>query len=484
MSDLLRELWSRAECEEPVFSAEEVEWAPPGQFELLCNLGVLKETNRATWARCEACGDGHVENVVWVQNATTGRSAPFVPCPENGGTSVSIERLRRWAIDLDAIAQAARRALGLIGNDSVLLPGRVWFLGRRHVSGRFRDFYFVVGAAREDAQTLWERCRQIEDAPSPVILVPSQTPSDRKSPAFRLADLASITDDRIVMDLDYLGDALPQQGYVTPAKTVASFPVPADATWDELRLVVREHTILARLRNEEQEFGFEDLGVSGIDDRLWQLLCALARVGGQTPARSPSVSGKDAATFRKQVSDLRQRLSTVFPIDGEPIRAVHGTGGYRCLFQISLDRTDGFPVQPERWAECRFTELPDGRIAISVRTKEVFAARTISEETPRRTDLEAAERLSVRTEEYDLRALGLADQLGRATAEGRLLLDFLRNGGKLTRRGDDKDVLRLATRLCEWIGLKDFPFQYSPSRKLWIATFECCDGVNRPQKRQ
>ena len=57
MSDLLRELWSRAECEEPVFSAEEVGWAPPGQFELLCNLGLLKETDRATWARCEACGE-------------------------------------------------------------------------------------------------------------------------------------------------------------------------------------------------------------------------------------------------------------------------------------------------------------------------------------------------------------------------------------------------------------------------------------------
>jgi hypothetical protein len=472
MSDLFRELWSRAECEEPVFSAEEIEWSPPGQFELLCNLGLLKETDRATWARCEACGDGHVESVVWVQNATTGRSLPFVPCPENGGAAVSIERLRRWAIDLDAIAQATRHALGLIGNDSVLLPGRVWFLGRRHVAGRFRDFFFVVGAAREDAHTLWDRCRQIEDAPSPVIMGPSQTPSERKASAFRLADLASITDDRIVVDLDYLGDALPREGNAKPAKTVASFSVPAGATWPELRLVVREHTISARLRNQEQEFGFEALGLSGTDDRLWQLLCALARLGGETPPRTRSVSAKDAATFRKQVSDLRQRLSTVFPIDGEPIRAVHGTGGYRCLFQISLDRADGFPVQPARWDECRFTELPDGQIAISVRTKEVFAARTISEETARRTDLEAAERSGIRTEEYDLRTLGLADQVGRPTADGRLLLEFLRNGGKLTRRGDDKDVLRLAQRLRNWMQLEADPFQFTASRTLWSAIFE------------
>jgi hypothetical protein len=472
MSDLLRELWSRAECEEPVFSAEEIEWAPPGQFELLCSLGLLKETDRATWARCEACGDGHVETVVWVQNATTGRPAPFVPCPEIGGVSVSIERLRRWAVDLDAIAQAARSALSLVGSDSVLLPGRAWFLGRRHVSGRFRDFFFVVGAARDDAHTLWDRCRQVEDAPSPVLLVPSQPPSERKAPTFRLADIASITDDRIIVDLDYLGDALPRDGNATPAKTVSSFPVPPDATWAELRLVVREHTIVARLRNQEQEFGFEDLGISGTTDRLWQLLCTLARVGGQTPARSRTVSEKGAATFRKQVSDLRQRLSTVFPIDGEPIRAVHGTGGYRSLFQISLDRTDGFPVHPERWDDCRFTELPDGRISISVRTKEVFAARTISEETSRRTDLEAAERFGVRTEEYDLRTLGMADQVGRPTAEGRVLLEFLRNGGKLTRRGDDKDILRLAQRLRDWMGLEVEPFRFTQSRALWSTVFE------------
>jgi hypothetical protein len=477
MSDLLRELGSRAECEEPVFSAEEVEWAPPGQFELLCNLGVLKETDRATWARCEACGDDHVENVVWVQNATTGRSAPFVPCPENGGASVSIECLRRWAIDLDAIAKAARRALGLIGNDSVLLPGRVWFLGRRHVSGRFRDFYFVVGAAREDAQTLWDRCRQIEDAPSPVILVPSQTPSERKSPAFRLADLASITDDRIVMDLDYLGDALPQQGYVTPAKTVASFPVPADATWDELRLVVREHTISARLREREIEFGFENMGMSGPDDRLWRLLSLFASKGGQTPALSRTTSGKQAATFRKQVSDLRQLLRTVFPIAGESILSVRGTGGYRCLFQVSLDRRDGFPIQVNGWNDCRFTELRDGRISISVRTAEVFTA--LSTSAGFGTEVEAAERQGVLTEDYDLRALGLADQLGNPTGEGRMLLELLRSGGKLTRRGDDKEILRLAKRLREWVGVEAEPFLFSHSRKMWSTVFE---SVSLPKR--
>src|SRR5690606_27357613 len=137
---------------------------------------------------------------------------------------------------------------------------------------------------------------------------------------------------------------------------------------------------------------------------------------GLTPARSRSVSEKGAVTFRKQVSDLRKRLSTVFPIDGEAIRAARGTGGYRCVFQISLDRQSGFPVQPERWDECCFTELRDGRIAISVSTREVFHARAFSENTTLPPYYEVAERIGIRTEEYDLRALGLADDTGTPTA--------------------------------------------------------------------
>lgn len=90
----------------------------------------------------------------------------------------------------------------------------------------------------------------------------------------------------------------------------------------------------------------------------------------------------------------------------------------------------------------------------------------------RRSDLEAAERSGIRTEEYDLRTPGLADQVGRPTAEGRVLLEFLRNGGKLTRRGDDKDILRLALRLQAWMGLEITPFQFTRSRMLWSTIFE------------
>lgn len=473
MSDLLREIWARAECEEPVFSAEEIEGAPPGQFAMLCRHGFLRETDRATWARCEACGDGHVEQVAWIRNATTGALTPYVSCPQAGGSRVSPERLRCWAIDLDAIAQATRRELGLVGSDAVLVPGRVWSLGRRHIAGRWRDFFFVVGAAREDASSLWDRCRQIEDAPVPVVLVPSSLPAERRWDPLLLSSLAEFSEAGLTFNLAYLADSLPHDRQAGAAKTIASFALPDRATWADLRVTIHEHSLRAEICGTTRDFGFDDLALSGPEDRLWQLLCLLARVGGQTPARSRSLSEKNAATFRKQVSDLRQLLSTVFPIDGEPIKAMRGTGGYRCVFQISLDRQDGFPVQPQRWDECRFTELRDGRIAISVRTKEVFAAKTRDGETQRLTAMEAGERDGLRSEIYDLRTLGLGSESGLPTAEGKVFVALLRAGGKLYRRGDDKDILHLGERLRLWMGVDSGPFQFAPSRRLWTATFEC-----------
>jgi hypothetical protein len=180
------------------------------------------------------------------------------------------------------------------------------------------------------------------------------------------------------------------------------------------------------------EFAVEDIGFAGTDDRLWQLLCLFARLGGRSPARNASVSDKDAITLRKQVSNLRQRPATIFPIAGDSIRSVHGTGAYRCTFKIGLDQRDGFPSPPDRWDDCRLTELEDGRISISERVKEVFAARAISEEIRQRTAIEAAEHLGVRTEDYDLRLLGLADQAGNSTSQGRLLLEFLHKDGNVS----------------------------------------------------
>lgn len=296
MKDLLHRFWMRCEDPEPIFSAEELRW-PPGQVDVIRTRGLLAGAAKARWVSCDACDDGHVEDVAWIRNAKTGYLSPFIPCPEVGGAPVDPERLRRWVVDLDLTAQLIREGLGLIGPFAPLLPGRS--LGRRHLAGRFRDFFFVCGAARPDASVLWERCRHIEDAPAPVVLVPARPPHGnawraKAAAVFRLLDVGTITEAGLDLDMAYIEDALPRDAHSVPGKSVASFPVPEGALWEELRITIRDTGIRAQLGSVSREFSIEDLGFASTEERPWQLLCLFARLGGQTrhevrpcPTRTP-----------------------------------------------------------------------------------------------------------------------------------------------------------------------------------------------------
>jgi hypothetical protein len=148
MTDLIRQFWARCEETQPVFSADELRWATPGKAEAIRVCGLLAEGAKATWANCDACDDGRVEDVVWIRNTETGCLSPFIPCPEVGGAPVDPERLRRWAVNLDLAARLMRQALGLVGQFAPLVPGRVWSLGRRHLAGRFRVFFCAARPGR------------------------------------------------------------------------------------------------------------------------------------------------------------------------------------------------------------------------------------------------------------------------------------------------------------------------------------------------
>ena len=71
-----------------------------------------RKAAKATWVNCDACDDGHVEDVVWIRNTETGCLLPFIPCPEVGGAPVDPERLRRWAVDLDLAAAPYATGVG------------------------------------------------------------------------------------------------------------------------------------------------------------------------------------------------------------------------------------------------------------------------------------------------------------------------------------------------------------------------------------
>jgi hypothetical protein len=148
-SEDLRHFWWRAEELEPVFAAEEVKrW--PATFERLRHCGLLRETELASSVMCYNCGRPHPEEVIYLNEDLLGRTRPHIVCPDEGLIEIDIDDMRQWLVDRQTLLRMLAAALEAAGHIEQMVPNRVWSLGRRHLGGRFRNFFFVAGAARPD----------------------------------------------------------------------------------------------------------------------------------------------------------------------------------------------------------------------------------------------------------------------------------------------------------------------------------------------
>jgi hypothetical protein len=182
---------------------------------------------------------------------------------------------------------------------------------------------------------------------------------------------------------------------------------------------------------------------------------------------------RERSRVRKQVSVLRARFRSLFAIDGEPIILEKAPGQYRCAFEVRLDGDSGYPTPAgASWLDFRIEEVAGGRIAVGVKSKEVFRARQFQGDDDRGFS-ETAERDERAWREYSMASLGLAKDSGRPMPEGQTLLEILRSEGKLQRPPDDMTVLKLGRWLREWTGIEDDPIRYSTGKRAWIAHFEC-----------
>lgn len=78
---------------------------------------------------------------------------------------------------------------------------------------------------------------------------------------------------------------------------------------------------------------------------------------------------------------------------------------------------------------------------------------------------------------YSLEEIRLRTAAGKLTAEGGVLVNIVRSGGRLLRRGDDLAVLNLAKLLREWAGVEEQPFRFSEGTGSWTALFACSSEI-------
>ena len=490
MRDAWRALLTRTACGEPVFSFDETRRWRQTEFEQFSASGLLREGGHAQFVTCDACDNAHSEEVIWRSSVRepSGMRA-YIPCPVEMSVHVPAERLRQWSVDADEMARQIAAAMELAGTVESVLVGSLWKLGRRRLAGRFRDTFFAI-VTETDGQTITETVVRRLNATHGILLVLGNMDGLKgwqvaNFTVLEAPEVLSFGDGRLEVALDYIEDALPRERMAEKSVEIRSVPIPEGTRWDRLTITVLETSLLVKICGYEKELSLEEAGFAdarrgeGVSDRPLQVLRLFASRRGRIVLGELPGGERERSRVRKQVSVLRTRFRSLFAIDGDPIILEKAPGQYRCAFEVRLGGDSGYPTPAgASWLDFRIEEVAGGRIAVGVKSKEVFRAGQVQRDDDRGSS-EAAERGERAWREYSMATLGLAKDSGHPTPEGQTLLEILRSEGKLQRQPDDMAVLKLGGWLREWTGIEDDPIRYSTGKRAWIAHFEC----GRPRKR-
>jgi hypothetical protein len=169
--DILKPIWRSMDVQSPLFTKDEVTSWPA--FESLTAIGILRQANTATHVTCDACTEGHVEEVMPVFYENNTRF--FIRCPENGRVEISSDRLLQWSVSLDPLLNFVAEAFNATGGIKDPFPSRLWEIGRASIAGRSRMIWVALGLAWPDADTLKP---MLPKGKSPLLFILGNMPVD------------------------------------------------------------------------------------------------------------------------------------------------------------------------------------------------------------------------------------------------------------------------------------------------------------------
>ncbi len=204
MSDDLTVFWIRADLEDPTVTGDEVKRWPSTARSLLESRSLIRRSENLRSIECDACGDGHVEEVQILTEPVGTKPRAYITCPEAARVAVDMERLHQWSIDLEALARTVATALDLGVKIVSITPGRVWLLGTRKFVERMQDVFLVRGVTWSDNRQVLESATRLASSPCPLILCLNRFPSDpewqdRNRIVFSLAETPWLGDQRPVL---------------------------------------------------------------------------------------------------------------------------------------------------------------------------------------------------------------------------------------------------------------------------------------------
>jgi len=212
VSNDLTALWIRADLEDPVFTGDEVKRLPAATRTLFESHSLIRQSENLRVVECDACGDGHVEEVEIFAEPGGSRPRAYISCPDAGRVSVDMERLQQWAVNFDALAGIVAGALDLRDRLISITPKRVWLLGARKFDEQMRDVFLVRGITWPDSRHVLGSAARLANSPCPLILCLNRFPDDPEwqdsnrvvlslSEASWLGDQPSALADRVLASL-------------------------------------------------------------------------------------------------------------------------------------------------------------------------------------------------------------------------------------------------------------------------------------------
>jgi hypothetical protein len=206
--DLLSVALERADALEPRFVADEVMQWPEGAERELLEAGIIRRDDTATTVVCDACGEGHVEDVEIIVSPPRSSPRAYIHCPVVGRVMVPAERLLQWIIDTRDLAIAVSRALGLTGVKEEIVPGRLWTLGIAQLGGRPREVFLARGLSWGDGADIVGKCGRVTSGQPAVFVASSEPPQNiwNGDPPIivSLGIVARLVQGCLVLDLDLL----------------------------------------------------------------------------------------------------------------------------------------------------------------------------------------------------------------------------------------------------------------------------------------
>ncbi len=316
-SDLFQVLLDALDDVGRVFDASETSRWPPGEWEALKEIGLVRQAAGGVHAPCPNCHEAHIEPVT-IRQTADGEPRYFIRCPESMRVEVTAEMCIGWQVDGDVLAKALSDAMDLKSQPKAMVPGRLWRLGRTPWKQTTREAVLATRLNEADGAAV---ATHLGPGGRAIVFVPSDAPDERIWPGHvpavvALSRVATLTPQGIQLDRAVIGeivanaDALAEARSATPVDPDVKKQVIRQQMKAEVKCHLEDDVLIAAyktygsVRNASKALT-DQLGRTVTKDKVYN---ALKRAGGVKKLREGDDSAAIARTVASQPRDRAKRF--------------------------------------------------------------------------------------------------------------------------------------------------------------------------------